>query len=195
MMNLHDKLLELSSNYKHWHCELPFTIDDKADSSESNEIDLCDTLIGDKPYVFPDRFSGSESKLQLLIELKPSAMKSGYNLVLRLSKSQKQLDNKHLAYLSLRCQHGVKYRAEKNKCKRVCKTIRSTKDIEPCPFRLNIALLKDSNKWTIMNCKGIKKKDAKAHTGHYRIDPSLLRTSLKMLSAEELEIAKNCAQI
>ena len=46
-----------------------------------------------------------------------------------------------------------------------------------------------------MNCKGIKKKDAKAHTGHYRIDPSLLRTSLKMLSAEELEIAKNCAQI
>ena len=133
------------SKLKGWCCQLCFNIGDKNQSLVNNEIDLCKVLSGDQPYKLPDRFIGIESKSNILTEIKISAMKSGFILVHWSPKSQKQLDKKHLAYLSLQCQHGLKYTTEKKHNEKIYKTRYSTENMQPCPFRLNIALMKETN--------------------------------------------------
>ena len=67
-------------------------------------------LNGDIPYALPSHYNGLDSKKRLVMDLKMSAIKSGFALVQRTSKSQKQLKNDNkLCYISLRCQHGIKY--------------------------------------------------------------------------------------
>ena len=133
-----------------------FNFEDSIDQPETR-IDVCTTISASQPYVLPNRFLGLDAKTKLLTELKISAMKVGFALVHRLSKSKKQLDAKYDAYLSLHCQYGPKYTGKEKTYKQVYKTKYCTKRNEPCTFRINIALLKDNQHWLIMNTKGSRK--------------------------------------
>ena len=102
------KLEEDVSSLKGWPCQMNFNFEDSIDQPETR-IDVCTTISASQSYVLPNGFLGLDAKSKLLTELKISAMKAGLALVHRLSKSKKQLDVKYDAYLSLHCQHGLKY--------------------------------------------------------------------------------------
>ena len=188
------KLHEEVSFLKGWPCQLNFNIEDSIDQPE-NLTDVCTIMSACQPFVLPNRFLGLDAKTKLLMELKISAMKAGFALVHRLSKSKKQLDAKYDVYLSLHCQHGLKYTGKEKTYKQVYKTKYCTKRNEPCTFRINIALLKDNQHWLIMNTKGSRKSLCSMHCGHFKLHPTDIHTNLSLLSKPELDLAKKCSQI
>ena len=98
----HHQLQDLVADMKGWHCLMEFNLSPSADD-EPNCIDLCCILKREKPFQLPKHFYGIQSKQKLIIALKISAMKSGFALVHRSSKSKKQLDKNGImsAYLTL----------------------------------------------------------------------------------------------
>lgn len=60
-------------------------------AAEPNYVDLLIPLRKGKPYVFPARFCGLESKDQLVVELKLCAIKAGFNLSVHSSRNEKAL--------------------------------------------------------------------------------------------------------
>ena len=151
----------------------------------------------DKPFIFPNRFSGIDSKSLLITELKVAGMKEGYCLVHRSTKSKKQMENdgNFSSYVSLYCVHAVPFRKRKTMLKRLCKTRYCMDSDHKCTFHFNIALLKSSGRWQLMNCKGKSKLVCRNHSGHLKMNSSHLDCSTKFLSPEEIALAKNCAQI
>ncbi len=94
-------------------------------NSEPNYIDVCTVLKGDAPYQLPQHFHGEDSRKKLITELKISAMKSGFALIPRSSKSKEQLDKGDKimsAYLTLQCQHGLTYNGSEKAYDHVFKT-------------------------------------------------------------------------
>ena len=61
------------------------------DAAEPTYVDLLIPLQKAKPYVFPARFCGLESKEQLIVELKLCAIKAGFNLSVHTSRNAKSL--------------------------------------------------------------------------------------------------------
>ena len=53
--------------------------------------------------------------------LRISAIKVGFGLVLRSSKSGHQLDKHHLTYLNLQCQHGIRFHKRQITTKEITK--------------------------------------------------------------------------
>ena len=143
---------------KGWNCNMEFNLSPNT-KEKPNYIDLCTILNGEEPFQLPNHFNGIESKKKLITALKLSAMKSGFGLAHRSSKSLKQLDKDHQnlsAYLSLHCQHGLTYHGKEKSFELVSKTKFSRKCDVKCKFRINISLHKESKCWSIHNNKKTK---------------------------------------
>ena len=77
-------------------------------------VNLSNSLKSNENYPFPSHFNGVENKSKLMMALRLSAMKAGFCLCLRTSKCESQLNKHHLAYLTIQCQHGIKFRHHPN---------------------------------------------------------------------------------
>ena len=69
-------------------CPVDFNLSPTADE-EPNYIDLCTILKGKEQYQLPTHILGIQSEKNLITQLKISAMKCGFALVHRSSKSVK----------------------------------------------------------------------------------------------------------
>ena len=136
-----------------------------------------------------------ESKKRLLTKLKISAMKCGFALVHRSSKSVKQLDKHMSAYLTLQCQHGLTYTGKEKTYDQVFKTKWSQKCDVKCQFCINVSLHKHSNNWSVHNTKGKNRYTADNHIGHFKMDASHIHTNINLLPKEEITLAKQCSQL
>ena len=139
-----------------------------------------------------------DSRKKLITELKISAMKSGFALIHRSSKSKKQLDKGDQimsAYLTLQCQHGLTYNGSEKAYAHVFKTKWSRKHDVKCNFRINISLHKETNCWWIHNTKGKNRNSADNHIGHFKMDASHIHTNVNLLPKVEITLAKQCSQL
>ena len=100
-----------------WNSAILFNIHHSLDK-EPSFVNLSDYLVSSDNYAFPSHFDGIENKDKLLIALRIRALKSGFALVVRSSKSNAHLDKHHSAYIALSCQHGVVFRSKKTILKR-----------------------------------------------------------------------------
>lgn len=60
---------------------------------------------------------------------------------------------------------------------------------------MNVSLQKSNNKQILHNKNGKDNPTADVHTGHFRIDATHIYNSIKLLSEEELQLAKQCNQL
>ena len=194
MDNEYSRLEQIVSGMKGWTSPLEFNLSPHPDD-ETNYIDLRTILKGNERFELPSHFNGIEFKKHLITALKISAMKSGFSLIHRSSKSTKQMDKDTSAYLTLQCQHGVTYYGKEKSYKQVFKTKWSRKCDVKCQFRLNLSLHKHSNIWSIHNTKGKNKSTADYHVGHFKMDASHIHTNLNLLPKDEILLAKQCSQL
>ena len=193
--DLYKTLDQYINDKKGWSAPLELNISPVSDPNPQY-LDICTVLNGDTPIALPSQYNGLESKKRLIIDLKISAIKSGFALVQRTSKSQKQLKNDNLlCYISLRCQHGIKYDPKDKVYKQVYKSKYCAKLKECCNFRVNISLCGVTNIWSIHHIKGKNKHLHSIHTGHFKLSPSHIHTQISMMPPKEIELAKNCSQI
>ena len=106
-----DKMEELVKKQKVWSEPFLFNINDsKEDNNEQQPVfvDICSVLRTGVPYTFPSHYSGLDSKDRLIVELRIAAIKAGFNLTKRSSKSEVQLRRSKLfaCSVTLACQHG-----------------------------------------------------------------------------------------
>jgi hypothetical protein len=112
-------------------------------NTNGDYINLSEVLKSTDDYAFPSHFNGIDNKSRLIIAIRLSAMKSGFMIIQRTCKSEKHLNKHHLAYLTLQCQHGIRYRRTRPSSNlRNCKTKYSMDRINLGPFRMNIFLVK-----------------------------------------------------
>ena len=190
----YDTIDEILADMKGWSHEMEFNLSPSPDD-EPNYIDLCSILKGNKTYKLPQHFKGILDKKKLITALKISAIKSGFGLVHRSSKSMKQLEKSQsntAAYLTLQCTHGLTYKGKEKTFDLVSKTKWSRQCDIKCRFRINISLDKHSNSWFVHNNKLSNQED---HMGHFKMDSSHIHTSLNMLPPEEIEMAKEGSQL
>ena len=76
--------------------------------------------------------------------LRTCEMKAGVWLVLWTSKCESQLNKHHLAYLTMQCQHGIKFIHNPNSNARKCKTEYSLDSKNLCKIE-NIEFQRDTN--------------------------------------------------
>ena len=98
------------------------------------------------PYMFPSHFDGIENKDDLITASRVMCIKSRFNLILRISKSQMQLSQSHASYISLCCEQCVVYRDQRKDKERRTNTQWCINSDENCNFWLNIFLYKELNK-------------------------------------------------
>ena len=99
----YDQINEILSDMKGWNNNMEFNLS-PSPQDESKYIDLCTILKGKKPLELPQHFDGISGKNKLITALKMSAIKSGFGLVHRSSKSVKNLEKSQssmAAYLTL----------------------------------------------------------------------------------------------
>ena len=117
-----DKIFKDLDQKKIWTSDLLFNLNDKLET-DPEFVNLSDILKSRNNFAFPSHFNGAENKSKLIIALRLSAMKCGFWLVLGTSKSQKELNKHHLAYLTLSCQQSVTFhRSRSITNKRNCQT-------------------------------------------------------------------------
>ena len=193
--DLYKTLDQYINDKKGWASPLELNISPACDPNP-RYIDICTVLNGDSIYALPEQYNGLNSKKKLITDLKISAIKSGFALVQRTSKSQKQLKTDNLlSYISLRCQHGIKYDPKDKVYKQVYKSKYCAKLKDCCNFRVNISLCGLTNKWRIHHLKGKNRHFHSIHTGHFKLSPSHIHTQISMMPPKEIELAKNCSQI
>ena len=108
-------------------------------NEDPNYVDLCNILDGNELFKLPDHYNGIENKKKVTTELKLCAMKSGFALIQRSSKSTKQLQKLNLTcYLTLQCQHGIKFHGQNRNFDQVCKTKYCYHSDNLCNFCLNV---------------------------------------------------------
>ena len=113
-----------------------------------------------------------------------------------MSKSQKQLNSKHIAYyISLWCQNGITNTPKDTIYEHVYKSKYSPKSKECCQFRVNISLCKTTNPWCIHHTKGAKKAIHAMHNGHFKLSPAHIHTQISMMPSNEIELARQCNQL
>ena len=193
----YDELDVLVSDMKGWSCQMEFNLS-SSPNDDPNYIDLCTVLKGGKPFQLPQHFHGENSRKKLITDLKISAMKSGFALIHRSSKSKKQLDKGDQlmsAYLTLQCQHGLTYNGTEKSYDHVFKTKWCRKNDVKCNFRINISLQKETNRWWIHNTKGRNRNTANHHVGHFKMDASHIHTNISLLPKAEITMAKHCSQL
>ena len=96
-----DNIKELIESVKlkeNWNCSILFSIRHSL-SEDPEYVNLSEILQSEMNCKFPSHFDGIEQKDKLLIALRISALKSGFSLFIRSSKSLVQLDKHHSAYI------------------------------------------------------------------------------------------------
>ena len=193
-----DNIKELIESVKlkeNWNCSILFNIHHSL-NEDSEYVDLSEILKSEMNYKFPSHFDGIDQKDKLLIALRTSALKSGFSLFVRSSKSLGQLDKHHSAYISLCCQHGTLFRRKSSTLsKRKCQTRYTITACQLCPFKMNISLCKLSNKWYLHYRKGKQKLIANLYQQHLKLHASTLHSHISLFQDKELELAKQCSQI
>jgi hypothetical protein len=106
-----DRMDEMVRKQKVWSAPFLFNTNDSNEEDNEKEplfVDICSVLRNGVPYIFPNHYSGLDSKDRLIVELRVAAIKAGFNLTKRSSKSQVQLQKSKLygSSVSLACQHG-----------------------------------------------------------------------------------------
>ena len=112
-----DKMEKLIEEQKEWSAPFLFNTTDSTHGNNGNNgneesvlVDICSVLRRGVPYTFPNHYSGLDSKNRLIIELRVAAIKAGFNLTKRSSKSKKEAfsvkHNPH-ANLSLGFERGL----------------------------------------------------------------------------------------
>ena len=148
-----DQIVQTIQDRKTWECSLLFNVEQDV-TSEPTIVDLTSAMQSSQDYVFPSHFNGIDNKNRLSITLRVAAMKSGFMIVQRTCKSTKQLQSKHLAYITLCCQHGLIFQRNRpTKNSRSCKTKYATDPECLCPFRMNISLCKNTDAWYLHSIK------------------------------------------
>ena len=103
---------ELIEKQKEWSAPFLFNTNDSTKDNNEDEqpvfVDICSVLKRGVPYTFPNHYSGLDSKDRLIIELRVAAIKAGFNLTKRSSKSKKQLEKSknYGSVITLTCQKG-----------------------------------------------------------------------------------------
>ena len=176
---------------KNWKCEMPFN--ESMPNDPPNEIDLCAMMKGNKPYIFPQRFTGITSKDKLITELKISGMKAGFALIIR--STTQRATKYYLQTCHLYCQHGAVFRNRTKKNVRVSNSKWCVVGNDQCKFRLIIGLKKDSDRWVLKNCDRDDKSSADIHIGHFKMNIEHIHTGIGLLSKDEIALSKDCAQL
>ena len=103
---------ELIEKQKEWSAPFLFNTNDSTKDNNEDEqpvfVDICSVLKRGVSYTFPNHYSGLDSKDRLIIELRVAAIKAGFNLTKRSSKSKKQLEKSknYGSVITLTCQKG-----------------------------------------------------------------------------------------
>ena len=148
---------------KKWQSDIQFNINQVV-NTDADHINLSEVLKSTNNYAFPSHFNGIDNKSRLIVAIRLSAMKSGFMVIQRKCKSEKQLNKHHLAYLTLQCQHGISFqRTRPSSSIRNSKPKNSIERIDLCPFRMNISLCKETNVWPLHCRKGSQKQCAEIH--------------------------------
>ena len=191
----YDKIFNNLDQKKIWTSDLLFNLNDKLET-DPEFVNLSEILKSRNNFAFPSHFNGVENKSKLIIALRLSAMKCGFWLVLRTSKSQKQLNKHHLAYLTLSCQHGVTFHRSRSVTnKRNCQTRYSINADDCCPFRMNISLCKETNIWFLHCRKGSQKEQADLHKNHLPMQPEHLHSHISLFPESQQQLLNECSQI
>ena len=124
-------------------------------------------------------------------------MKSGFALVHRSSKSEKQLQKQQnlLQYITLQCQHGIKFKGKEKIHSNVYKTKYCCETSGLCQFRINLSLCKITNSWRIHNSSASKRGKQSQHTGHFKLTPDHIHSNIELLPEDEIELARQCSQL
>ena len=107
-----NKMEELIEKQKKWSAPFLFNTNDSTKDNNENEqpvwVDICSVLKRGVPYTFPSHYLGLDSKERLIIELRVAAIKAGFNLTKRSSKSKKELEKskQYGSVITLTCQKG-----------------------------------------------------------------------------------------
>ena len=88
MQDNHNKLYNFVEKLKSWECKILFN---EADSKHDTPrfVDLCEKMAGWNDYYFLPRFLGLSSTMELRAKIKVAALKAGFKLSTRGSKSDK----------------------------------------------------------------------------------------------------------
>ena len=178
---------------KSWNSTMEFNTTEQIDQ-EPVYVNLSNFLQSNDNYPFPSHFNGIQNKSKLIMALRLSAMKAGFWLCLRTSKCESQLNKHQMAYLTLQCQHGIKFRHRPNSSTRNCKTNYSIDSDNLCPFRINVSLCKETNVWYLHCRKGKQKQIANLHKNHLRMDSSHIRTHISLFPEKDLKLITECSQ-
>ena len=87
---------------KTWQSDIQFNINQDI-NTDADYINLSEVLQSTNNYAFPSHFNGIDNKSRLIVAIRLSAMKSGFMVIQRTCKSEKQLNKHHLAYFALQC--------------------------------------------------------------------------------------------
>ena len=156
MQDNHHKLYSFVEKLKSWECKILFN---EADSKHDTPrfVDLCEKMAGRNDYYFPSRFLGLSSMMALRAEIKVAALKAGFKLSIRGSKSNKSC-GKYVEYtMQCSCHHSRvyekspyvpvpenerKYKKHKNDNRTF--TWRAANKQMKCGFTFNVHLMKQS---------------------------------------------------
>ena len=122
-------------------------------------------------------------------------IKSGFYLVHRSTKTQKQLASDHSAYITLCCQHSLLYCTSKKTYIRSTFTKLCTDPNKRCRFSINVALCKLTNRWFLKNTRNSKTKQYTLHTGHIKLLPAHISCSINKLNEEDYKLMSECNQV
>jgi MULE transposase domain len=190
---------------KSWECLLPFQ-EAYCSGDEPSSVSLVGLMKNRvHDYVFPDCYDGIESEDRLVMEIKLAALLEGFVLVIASRKTSEQLgravnETNRQMVLRLECEHHrVRRESDRQTARQVSSKKQSNKE-DSCPFRLIIYLHKvdgspSSNRWFLARLPSTKCSTAGCHNGHFQLDPEDLRISTSLMTTDNKELAKQCAQL
>ena len=180
---------------KVWGCKFELNLTD-SNTAAPQYVDICSILDGKEIFILPKHYNGIQNRQKLITDLKVCAVKSGFALVHRSSKSDKQVKKDNLlAYITLQCQHGIKFKGKEKVHNQVYKTKYCCEPEGMCQFRINLSLCKITNSWRIHNSKASKRGKQSMHTGHFKLTPEHIHSNIELLPNEEIELARQCSQL
>ena len=111
--------IQLIEDKKSWDSIMEFNTTEEIDQVPKY-VNLSDFLKSNKNDPFPSHLNGIKNKSKLIMALRLCAMEAGFLLCLRTSKCESQLNKHHVVYLTMQCQHGIKFRHRSNSNARKC---------------------------------------------------------------------------
>ena len=119
--------------------------------------------------------------------------KAGFNVVHRGSKSAKQLSAQVDTFVILCCQHGIMYINQKTKDIRKPTIKWCLKSTEKCPFRINTALTKFTQRWMSSQSSRNESNNDLQHLGHIHLEPHNRTATPSMIQEKHLQLMSPCS--